>query len=535
MKKLARLFGLSHPRLQRILETLDRPATARFLAIALAVVWFASFAAAVCRREYRSFDGVCNHDLGAVLRVDEVIAQGFRPGIDFFYYYGLLPLAVCHAFFGVVGRSPISLILLMFVLSSLLYVGVAWVMMAFHPTRLGALLLAIAAGHVTNHLAPTHAMEAAVLVGAIGLRLRGHSLGAIALATIGLFTKMSMATVLLGGFAGLIVLDALRTRRIQPLSALLAFPVVFGVGAGLSIAWLGAPAFAGGFDARAGAAIYRAWNLGFLREGRGFWHPAGHNLNWYLGSIAGPWCLGSLVLLFLAIRGVVRLLRATIHREAHNGTLMSEELYALAGFGNLAFVVGFYGPSLYVLNYAWLLLIGFAPIIGPARLGVGDQADDSLLQAVRRLGWLPLGVFLLLSQVNTLKAVLASARTPRVTVGQVTMPLSQADELAATLALGHSVGGGVVTAIGHTANFGLVDPTIRQGHYWMLVHGMPKTKALEETLELAKSSDVVLVTKPDYPTLRLISEFKPLLENSERLHDGKHFLLLRSPKREQEL
>ena len=125
----------------------------------------------------------------------------------------------------------------------------------------------------------------------MALRVRGRSAPALALATVGLFVKMSMAAVIVAELAALSVLDAVRTRRTRPLLALLTVPVVFGTGAGLCVAWLGKPALLASFDARAGVAVYRAYNLGFLREGRLFWHPAGHNLGWYLGSIAGPWCL----------------------------------------------------------------------------------------------------------------------------------------------------------------------------------------------------------------------------------------------------
>ncbi len=61
----------------------------------------------------------------------------------------------------------------------------------------------------------------------------------------------------------------------------------------------------------------------------------------------------------------------------------------------------------------------------------------------------------------------------------------------------------------------------------MLVRGMPTTKALNETVRLAESSDTIFVTKYDYNDLAQVPELKPLLENGERLHDGKHFLLLR--------
>jgi len=497
----------------------------RFLALALAVAWFTTFALA--RADYRSFNSLCNHDPGAVLRTDDVISQGFRPGADFFYYYGLLPLAVSRAFFSIFGRSPLSLLALMSLLSGVSYVGLTRAVAALRPTRLGAILIAIAAGHVSVQSTPTHATEATLLIWALALFLRGHKAGAVALATTALFAKMSMASVLLAGFAALISLDALRARRIRPLKALLAFPVVFGVAAGLCVAWLGVPALANSFDARAGAAIYRAWNLGFLREGRGFWDPAQHNLNWYLGSVAGPWCVGSIVLLFLAIRGVYRLLGAAIRGEAHDDQSLSDEAHALAGFGNLAFVVGFWGPSLSVYNYTWLLLLGLAPIIGRARLSFDAHAPLTRRASVYGLSWLSLGLLLLLSQTDAVSRFARFALARRVTVGQVTMDPTQAEELNATLALGHSVGGGVITALARASNFGLVDPTIREGHYWMLVPGMPRTKAHDEILQLAKSSDAVFVTRFDYGELGRTPEFRAFLQMSERLHEGTRFLLLR--------
>ena len=107
------------------------------------------------------------------------------------------------------------------------------------------------------------------------------------------------------------------------------------------------------------------------------------------------------------------------------------------------------------------------------------------------------------------------------------MDQEDADELRATLALGHSTGGGVIASVSRVANFGLIDPAIREAHYWMLVMGMPRTKSVDETLRLAASADAILVPKFEYSELVSIPEFKDLLERGERLHDGKRFLLLR--------
>ncbi len=526
MRESFRAAAWTPPRVRRFLEALDLPATGRFVAITVAIAWFGTFI--LWRSDYRFFDFLCNHDPGAALRTDEVISQGARPGTDFFYIYGLLPVFVSHVFFGIFGRTPPSFLALLFVISCFSYAGLTWTISAFRPTRLGALLIAVGAGQASWQITPTYAMETAVLVWAVALRIRGRNTAAVALATVALFVKMSMAAVIVAELAGLVVLDALRTRRGRPLLALLAIPIVAATAAGLCIAWLGVPALVASFDVHAGATVYRAYNLGFLREGRVFWHPAGHNLGWYLGSIAGPWCLASIALVFLAIRAAARLLRATIDGSTRGPVLVSEEARAISGFANLAFIVGFFGPALYgAYYYAWLLLVGVAPSIAQARLRVEAREGATVAAWAAGFGWLSLGAILLLSQKVAVGQFMAFVRDRRVLVGPVTMEPDDADELKATLALGHSIGRGSIAAIARVANFGLVDPTIREGHYWMLPMGAPKTKAVDETIDLAESADAIFVTKFDYPELTPIPELKEILETSERLHEGKRFLLLR--------
>ncbi len=154
------------------------------------------------------------------------------------------------------------------------------------------------------------------------------------------------------------------------------------------------------------------------------------------------------MLLFLAIRGVFRLVRAATRGEPRDAPLVSEEAQVIGGFGTLAYIVGFYAPSLSVYNYTWLLVVGLAPAIGRARLADRERGVGSMQAYARDLGWLSLGGLLVLSQTNTMKPFVAFARQQRVLVGQVTMATYEADELKATLALGHSVGRGVVMAVG---------------------------------------------------------------------------------------
>src|SRR4051794_22254967 len=50
--------------------------------------------------------GYAFSDAGATLTLDRLVADGQRPGVDFVYLYGLLPIAVGRAWFAVWGATP---------------------------------------------------------------------------------------------------------------------------------------------------------------------------------------------------------------------------------------------------------------------------------------------------------------------------------------------------------------------------------------------------------------------------------------------
>src|SRR5262245_59039016 len=59
-------------------------------------------------------------DPGSTLKVDTLVAEGYRPGIEFGYPYGLLPVAVGRVWFHVFGRTPTAYLAATAVLSLLL-------------------------------------------------------------------------------------------------------------------------------------------------------------------------------------------------------------------------------------------------------------------------------------------------------------------------------------------------------------------------------------------------------------------------------
>lgn len=506
---------------RQVIDAFDRPATPLYVGLVIGLAWLFWFL--LSNAGYTEFDWICNLDPGAVLRTDEIIAQGQRPGSDFFYYYGPLPLLVSRAFFFVFGRSPIALLALLGVIGAVFAEGLVSIALLFKSTRLGVLLIAVAMVHVVTPPMPTHGLEAALLVWAVALRLRGHNALAIALVCCGFFAKISMSSVLLAGLAALVVCDAIRARSPRLLTPLVVVPVVLAVVFfGSSLAF-GTASVLACLDPRGGANLYKAANLGFLREGRNLWHPAGHSLGWYLGGLPGPWLAASLVLLARASAAAVRFVRGLLVRVARDQQAMQDETCLIAGVAHLAFVVGFFGISAWVTYYTWLLLVGLTPVLARASWGSRRASGAS------RFAWVALAVFLLLSTKSPVARFFDAFRRPLARVGETWMPVDEARELKESLAVAHGTGAGIVTAVAHVANFGLVDPTLRQGRYWMMQAGMLTTPSVAELLRLARTSDALFVSQIDYAPLLKIPELRPLLTETERLYEGKHFIVLRAP------
>jgi hypothetical protein len=210
-------------------------------------------------------------------------------------------------------------------------------------------------------------------------------------------------------------------------------------------------------------------------------------------------------------------------RLARDEQAIEDEICLITCVAHLAFVVLFFGISAWVTYYTWLLLVGLTPMFARARLGPLSGDGTS------RYAWLGLAVFLLLSTKAPVARFVDVFRRPRAWVGDTWMPVDEARELKESLAIAHGTGAGIVTAVTHVANFGMIDPTLRQGRYWMMQVGMRTTPSVAELLRLAQSSDAFFLSQADYAPMLKIPEFQPLLTKTERLHEGKHFIVLRAP------
>jgi hypothetical protein len=178
----------------------------------------------------------------------------------------------------------------------------------------------------------------------------------------------------------------------------------------------------------------------------------------------------------------VRFVRGLLGRALRDEQAIQDETCLIACVAHLAFVVAFFGISAWVTYYTWLLLVGLAPLLARARLSCPRGDGTS------RYGWLALAALLLMSTKAPVARFIDVFRRPRAWVGATWMPVDEARELKESLAIAHGTGAGVVTALAHVANFGMVDPTLRQGRYWMMQVGMRTTPSVAELLRLAQSS-----------------------------------------------
>lgn len=148
------------------------------------------------------------YDSGVDLTMQNLLARGYRPTIDFAIAYGLLPLLINKAWYAIAGLTPSA-----FRVEVLLVTCVtAWGMARFASARqvgpAGSALIVLAIPDVLfpSYSTVVHVLEPALLVHGLVEQARGRRGTALALATAALFVKPSMAYVY--GFCLLVAIVA---------------------------------------------------------------------------------------------------------------------------------------------------------------------------------------------------------------------------------------------------------------------------------------------------------------------------------------
>ncbi|MEI8196537.1 MAG: hypothetical protein WCI73_11560, partial [Phycisphaerae bacterium] len=234
--------------------------------------------------------------------------------------YGLLPLALGRWWFGLFGRTPLAYEWLTLVWGAIMVLGMVRLARAWDwnwwQTGLGILALPIALP--TFYLNQTHVIEAAILVHALAAQARGRRTTALALMTVCLFIKPSLAYVYGLLLVSLILLhfwiaDPSVDLELPPshkpwwrnawtaLWPAAAMGVLLAIGLGLMFGWQ--PLWQTLLPLHARAS-YRAANFGFFfGVGRAFWIRPWPE---YFTTIAGFWLGATLVLAFAAVAAVVQ-------------------------------------------------------------------------------------------------------------------------------------------------------------------------------------------------------------------------------------
>ena len=299
------------------------------------------------------------YDSGVDLTMQNLMARGYRPTIDFAIAYGLLPLLINKAWYAIAGLTPSA-----FRIEVLLVTCVtAWGMARFSSARkvgsAGAALIVLAMPDVLfpSYSTIVHVLEPALLVHGLAEQARGRRGIALALATAALFVKPSMAYVY--GFCLVVSIVAASSgggrrywvRSLGPATAVgsllaLVLTAVYGFG----------PLLASLLPTK-GAAIYRIGGYGFFHGiGREFWAWPKTGFWGYFRYEVGVWVLGSLWLAWGGLEAVIRLARG----RSNGDGMRDHEMVACCAVLHVVFVTCFFGQRMSWTYYFAILVLGLA-------------------------------------------------------------------------------------------------------------------------------------------------------------------------------
>ncbi len=294
-------------------------------------------------------------DPGVTLRTDKLIAEGFRPTIDFGYPYSLLPLILGRIFFALAGRTPAAYIGFMFLAEAVVLIGL-WRLAKQFGWRITVFLIAaIPHAIIPVYVHLTHPLEAALIVHTIADLSSGRRARALALATVCLFVKPSMAYVLGFLILTLMVVQFIRQRQNWTSFLLALRPAILAGTACLTIssAYFGLTPTASALIPINGAQSYKALGFGFFGNGKTFWLPklggAAQFAKYYVTTPAGFWIVCTVL---LAVFGVLALLRLW------NAPSDKHETVAIVAVCHFVFLFTFFGWPGSWTYYSSLLVAG---------------------------------------------------------------------------------------------------------------------------------------------------------------------------------
>lgn len=251
----------------------------------------------------------CFLDRGSFRMLDALWTAESLPGRDFGYSYGLIPLVVQRGWYALFGNSVAAFVALDMVLQtalvSLLGYLVLWKLRASAVVCFAAVCIAPV---LTNApaVSPAHGLLKLCLATALTLLASGQSAWALAVLTVAVFLIPSLpylAIALLGGWLlWRMPRGGAFGEQIQYLWRQFAPALAMGITLFcLGVATFGTHVTLASLWPGEGAAMYKAMNFGFFRDGMNFWAPAGASVKYYLGSLAGIWIACSLFIVGVGV------------------------------------------------------------------------------------------------------------------------------------------------------------------------------------------------------------------------------------------
>jgi hypothetical protein len=262
------------------------------------------------------FSNFVLYDPGTALRVDQLIARGYQPTLDFGFPYGLISLLVGRVFFAFTGRTPVGYLLFMLAAQILIAFGIA--RLAANCRWITIVFLAVAIPHaiIPVYVNITHPLEAALLLHALADLSSGWYARALVVTTACLFIKPVLAYVLGLIIVILIITQVSRQRNlVNNLIKHFIPAVITGVVCiVISVCYFGWLPLKATLLPLTGLKSYQALDFGFFSNGRSFWLPTGGTISdyaqHYLFSAAGIWLLGTVLLGLWGIFSLGKLWRA---------------------------------------------------------------------------------------------------------------------------------------------------------------------------------------------------------------------------------
>ena len=298
-------------------------------------------------------------DRSSFLNLDNLLSEHMRLGVDTFYSYGLLPVAIQHWLFALFGSGYLPLLgcaiatMILIALFCALYLRFLpreWVWMA-------SILVMARMVNIVNPNLPYELVQLSLLFALLCVLAGRLDLG-LAAAAVGCWSVPSLPLVMAVSLTLLIVLDWFLkpSRSAQGLILALAPGIGTYLGLGVLMAiefgWSSAVATA---TPLAGMRFYRQVNFGTGHALLEFLHPAGHSLLYYVTySLFTPVIWWVFCTVSLTIFGLMAVRRMALQRALDP----QDTAIALAALIHVMFVCVAYGSPHQHFIFDPILIIG---------------------------------------------------------------------------------------------------------------------------------------------------------------------------------